>query len=143
MKNSLYSLIVVIVMATAMTSCKNDDNNSPSPSATLNSNLQTGTWRITLFAEDGDNQTSHYSGYNFTFSNGGVVTATNGSNTVTGVWVTGSDDSTPKLILTFTAAPFTELNEDWRVLEQSSTKIRLQHISGGNGGVDDLVFEKI
>lgn len=142
MKKYLHPFIVMFVIATVLTSCKNDDNSSPSPSATLNSNLQAGSWRITLFAEDGDNQTSHYSGYNFTFSNGGVVTATNGSNTVTGVWVTGSDDSTSKLILTFTAAPFTELNEDWRVLEQSGTKIRLQHISGGNGGVDDLVFEK-
>jgi len=142
MKKYILPVIVLLLLSTVLVSCKNDDNSSPSPSATLNSNLQTGTWRITLFAEDGDNQTSHYSGYNFTFGNGGVVTASNGSNTVTGVWVTGSDDSTSKLILTFTAAPFTELNEDWRVLEQSSNKIRLQHISGGNGGVDDLVFEK-
>jgi hypothetical protein len=142
MKKYILPVIVLLLLSTVLVSCKNDDNSAPSPSATLNSNLQTGTWRITLFAEDGDNQTSHYSGYNFTFGNGGVVTASNGSNTVTGVWVTGSDDSTSKLILTFTAAPFTELNEDWRVLEQSSNKIRLQHISGGNGGVDDLVFEK-
>lgn len=143
MKSRILSLLVLFLMTAAMTSCKNDDNSTPSPSSGLNNNLQSGSWRITLFAEDGNNQTSHYTGYTFTFGNGGVVTATNGSNTVTGAWVTGSDDSTSKLILTFTASPFTELNEDWRVLEQSNTKIRLQHISGGNGGVDDLVFEKI
>ena len=94
--------------------------------------------------DNGNDETPHFSGYEFIFSPGGSATASNGSNTVSGTWMTGTDDSQSKLILDFgSTSPFDELNEDWHVLEETSTMIRCEHISGGNGGTDYLTFEKI
>jgi hypothetical protein len=62
---------------------------------------------------------------------------------VPGTWSTGSDDSQKKLYLTFNSPPdFNELSDDWHILEETSTKIRLEDVSGGNGGTDLLTFEK-
>ena len=38
--------------------------------------------------------------------------------------------------------PFEDLNDDWDFISQSSTKIELIDVSGGNGGTDYLTFEK-
>jgi hypothetical protein len=40
------------------------------------------------------------------------------------------------------AAPLDELNEDWRIVEQTAFKITLEHISGGNGDTDRLILER-
>ena len=37
---------------------------------------------------------------------------------------------------------FEDLNDDWDIISQSSSKIELIDISGGNGGTDYLTFEK-
>ena len=44
----------------------------------------------------------------------------------------------------FFASPvdFSELSEDWDIIMNSSSKIELMHVSGGNGGTDLLTFEK-
>jgi len=44
----------------------------------------------------------------------------------------------------FFASPvdFSELSEDWDIITNSSSKIELIHVSGGNGGTDLLTFEK-
>ena len=39
-------------------------------------------------------------------------------------------------------ADFSELSEDWDIITNSSSKIELMHVSGGNGGTDLLTFEK-
>ncbi|MEZ4875479.1 MAG: hypothetical protein R2793_08520 [Flavobacteriaceae bacterium] len=105
--------------------------------------LLAGPWFVSNYDEDGNNQTSNYTGYTLTFATGGSVTATNGTNTFNGTWVvTGS--TTLDLTLDFgTQAPFDEFNEDWDVLSYSSTTVTLQHISGGNGGTDNLVLERL
>lgn len=71
------------------------------------------------------------------------MTATKSGSSVSGNWSTGSDDSQSKLYLTFTAAPFNELNDDWHIVQQTSSMIQLEDVSGGNGGTDYLTFEKI
>jgi hypothetical protein len=45
----------------------------------------------------------------------------------------------------FFASPvdFSELSEDWDIITNSSSKIELIHVSGGNGDTDLLTFEKI
>ncbi len=145
MKNIIPALLMV---CTLFASCKKDDSGaSASASASAlalstNTTVSTGTWRISYFFDDAD-ETSNYAGYSFTFGPGGVVTAVRTGSTVTGTWGTGFDDSRAKLVLAFTAPnDFLELNEDWHILERSDTKIRMQHISGGNGGTDFLTFEK-
>ena len=139
MKNIIKTITLLLLVIAAASSCKKDD----SPSLVDNT-IQKGNWKITFFQDSGNDETSHFSGYEFIFNSDGSVTASNGNNSVSGTWTTGTDDSQSKLILNFgSTAPFDELNEDWHVLEETSTMIRCEHISGGNGGTDYLTFEKI
>ncbi len=61
-----------------------------------------------------------------------------------GTWTTGTDDSTPKFIINFSATngPFEEISEDWQILNASATRVELKHVSGGDGSIDMLTFEK-
>ena len=44
----------------------------------------------------------------------------------------------------FSAPPeFADLSDDWDIVSRSGSRIELIDISGGNGGTDTLVFEKI
>ena len=119
-----------------------DDNGVPSAVAT---NLKSGTWRITTYVDNSNDETADFNGFNFTFNNGGTVSAVNNVLTVTGTWSTGTDDSQSKLDLDFAGSSlsnFLEISEDWEILSQSSTQVSLRHISGGGGGTDLLVFQK-
>ncbi len=143
MKNILFLLIVTV----SLFSCKKDDNTSNSSTITtinLAATASTGTWRITYYYDTDHEETSNFAGYAFTFAGGNVLTATKaGSPTVTGTWTTGTDDSKVKLILSFTTpASFSELSDDWHVIERTDTRIKMQDVSGGNGGTDFLTFEK-
>jgi hypothetical protein len=144
------NLFFIILMSVMLFSCEQDDNSQNNSSGNTNISQQdlNGNWRITYFAEDGKDETFYFSGYTFTFSNN-VVAATKGGTVVNGVYsLSGSSSSSgsisgSKFILTFPETdPWEELNEDWDILEKSANKIKLKHISGGNGGTDDLVFEK-
>ncbi len=129
----------------SVVACSSDDDASNNPSISqVVTNVSSGTWRVTLFSEGGVNQTSDFAGYNFTFAANNVVTAENGSSTVLGTWITGTDDSTLKMILSFDvlAGPFEEISEDWRILSSTSTKLELRHVSGGDGSIDLLTFQK-
>ncbi len=140
----LPEILFILLILVSFSSCKKDDNSSSSNTATvLNSTITQGGWRVTSYIDSGNNETSHYTGYAFTFQSGGVVTATKSGSTVNGTWSSGNDDSTLKLVLNFgTTDPFQELNDDWHVVQQTSTMIKLEDVSGGNGGIDYLTFEK-
>lgn len=137
-----------------LTACSDDDSSSTNgnPTEVVNT-VKQGTWRVTSFTEDTNDETHHFTGYNFTFGDNNVVTATNGTNTYTGTWsVTDSSNSSDDddnnnsdidfNIMFATPENFTELNDDWDILERTDTKIRLRDVSGGNGGTDLLTFEK-
>lgn len=49
--------------------------------------LQSGTWFIEKYLDDGDDETSDFSGYDFTFLSNQNVLATNGSQNVVGIWI--------------------------------------------------------
>ncbi|MFN4197987.1 MAG: hypothetical protein ACK4FS_03055 [Flavobacterium sp.] len=140
------SWVLALLFALPFMSCSSDD--SPSPNAQLITQVQsqivTGSWRVTLFNEDGVNKTSQFEGFDFIFTANGSVTATKNSDLVTGTWVTGIDDSTPKFVLLFTvnSGPFEEISEDWRIMTVTSSQIELRHVSGGDGSIDLLTFTK-
>src|SRR5688572_6691980 len=139
MKTKLSLFAMVALIAALSISC---NENNPTNDDTANT-VKNGTWRITYFYDSDHEETSSFSGYNFTFGSNNIVTATNGTTTITGTWTTGSDDSQVKLILNFgSTVPFDELNDDWHVLELKDVKIRLDDLSGGGGGIDYLTFEK-
>lgn len=140
-------LLFSIFMLNVASTCSNDDDSSSSNNPSIddvNNNVVSGAWNVTLFSESGSTQTSNFSGYNFNFATNGTLTAVNGNTTMTGTWSTGTDDSTPKMYINFNVSngSFEEISEDWRILSNSSSKIELKHISGGDGSIDLLTFEK-
>ena len=138
MKNKLY--LSLIIGALAFVSCNKDDDSNTS-SNVINI-IQQGSWKITLYNDNGVDELYYFTGYSFTFSNG-TATASKNSISVVGTYSSGVDDSQNKLYLDFAAnVPFNEITNDWHIIEETSTKIRLEDVSGGNGGTDYLTFEK-
>ncbi len=137
------------------TCSSSDDDGSPGDNsaviAQINSTVQTGTWHITSFIDSGNDETSNFNGYNFTFNSNGALVADNGSTTVSGTWSitdddNSDDDNSSSNDIDFNigfSSPndFAELSEDWHITSRTSTRIELIHVSGGNGGTDTLTFE--
>lgn len=101
-------------------------------------------WIVALYDEDGNNQTSTYQDFTFTFNMGNEVIAVGNGSTVNGTWmVLGT--STLDMALDFgPTGPLEEFNDDdWDVISYTSTRVELRDVSGGGGGTDTLVFEKL
>jgi hypothetical protein len=144
MKNLKSIALLFLFTLLSMTSCKNSSSSlTPPITPPVTTIVQSGTWKITNYNEKGIDHTSYFAGYSFTFNTNGTITGTNGSKSVSGTYATQIDDSTDKMVLNFSSINnFDELNEDWRIVEKTASKIRLEHISGGNGGTSLLTFEK-
>ncbi|WP_046745919.1 hypothetical protein [Kordia zhangzhouensis] len=158
MKTRLYLFFLVMLSFSLMsTTCENDDDaimDNSQVIAEITDIAETNTWRITSYIDSGQDETTDFTNYTFTFEAGGTVTASNGTNQVTGTWsVTDSsnsnDDSSSDDDIDFnisfnvtTSSVFFDLNDDWDIVTYSSTTISLQDISGGNGGTDTLVFQR-
>ena len=144
----LFILLVGLLCILIAISCTQDEQASPTQNFT-GDDLETGSWKITSFVDSGKDETYHFTGYIFTFSDNGNITANNGNTTINGTWSLdegNSQDDSPDdadLIIFFNIQnDFEELNEDWHLVSQSETRIEFIHVSGGNGGTDTLVFEK-
>ena len=152
-----FILMLSITLMSSMCSSDDDDgtpNNNSQQIAEIENDIQSGTWRITSFIDSGQNETSDFSGYDFSFNSDGSLVATNGTNTQTGTWSITDDDSSDDDSSSdddidfniFFPVPdtnnFEDLNDDWDIVTATSTRIELIDISGGNGGTDMLTFEK-
>ncbi|WP_298759288.1 hypothetical protein [uncultured Psychroserpens sp.] len=159
MKKGLYFGVLILLSFSLMSfSCSDDDDGNPNDNsqqiAQIETTVESGIWRITNFNDSGQNETSDFTGYDFTFNSDGSLVATNGSTTMTGTWsVTddsnSNDDSSSDDDIDFNiffAVPetnnFEDLNDDWDIVSTSSTRIELIDVSGGNGGTDMLTFER-
>jgi hypothetical protein len=152
MKNlKLIPILLCIFMLNVASMCSSDDDNSStnvSQTEVFNT-VSSGTWRITLYNDSGTIKTSNFTGYNFTFSAGGILTATNVANTYSGTWSISDSNSNDDTIndLNFniafsTPAIFVDLTDDWHIQSRTATKVEFIDVSGGNGGTDYLTFEK-
>jgi len=147
---SRLTFMALLTVSLVMTSCTKDEILTDTQvQEEIQSNVKAGTWRITKFVDSGNDETNHFSGYNFTFTSNGDLTASNGVNNYSGTWsITDSnsnDDSPDDLdfnIFFNLTNDFEDLVDDWDILTQTSTRIELKDVSGGNGGTDYLTFEK-
>lgn len=145
-------VFLIIVSLVSLTACSNNNDDGLITNDTrtqIEGHVKELSWRITKYIDSGNNEINHFTGYNFTFGANNILTATNGTNTYIGTWsITDSnsnDDSQDDLDFNvfFASSPdFEELSDDWHFISQTSTKIELIDVSGGNGGTDDLTFEK-
>lgn len=143
-KLKLISILSLLLFVSIGCTDEDDTSNQVSNPTEITSTVTDGVWIVTLYKEDAVVQTDNYAGYSFTFGSDGALSATNGVTTQTGDWSTYIDSGYTKLDIMFTAidGPFEEISEDWNVISRTTTKIELKHVSGGDGSVDYLTFEK-
>ena len=109
--------------------------------------VSSGMWVVTFYFDTDHEETNNFSTYGFSFNTTGSMSATNGVDTYNGTWsVTNSSSNNGDIHfnIMFSSHPdFIEISDDWKVLEYSNTKVELTDVSGGNGGVDFLTFERL
>lgn len=131
-KTSLLSITLILI---TFSSCKKDNT-------TTGGIIHQGTWKVTQYSSNGTDELSYFSGYELTFNDNGNAVAVKSSNSFSGSWNTGTDNSQDKLVLSFGTSPLDKLNNDWHIIEKTTTKFRLEDVSGGNGGTELLTLEK-
>jgi len=122
MKKSLLFLAMASLAILFVSCTKSDDVVSNTGQL-----VTSGNWRVTLFTDSGNDETTDFNGYSFTFSSGGVLMAVKNSVTTTGTW---SVSSSNKFNINLgpkdnTNKPLGELTDDWRIISSNSTEIRL------------------
>ena len=149
MKINLLVGLGILFSSALISSCGEKNNPSETESKKIQAAVTVGDWKITKLEDSGNDETSHFSGYLFQFTDLGIINATKNGSTVSGTWSITSDDSGDDSaydldfnIFFSLTNEFEELNDDWEILTHSSTKIELIDVSGGNGGTDYLTFEK-
>jgi hypothetical protein len=139
------NLLVLGLIACSEDNASTGDDNLPA----VEEILTDGTWRISYFWDTDQDETSHFSGYDFIFEANAVLTASGTNTSNTGSWNltdSNSDDDSPEdlnlVISLISPADFEELREDSDIIHYSEVQIRLEHLSGGGGGTDYLTFAK-
>lgn len=145
MKKTAVLLLFILVGI----SCSNDSTSTTTTQSVVVDAVTTGTWRVSLYNDSGSVKTYLYTSYDFKFGSDGILTANSSSDVSTGTWsVTDSNTSDDTLedldfnIAFATPVSFVDLTDDWSIVSQTTTKIELTSVSGGNGGTDYLTFEK-
>ena len=153
--------ILLLLMTFMFFSCdSSDDNveNSVMDLTEINVTATSGSWVVARFEEDGVDQTSNFFGYSFTFNTDGILNVAKEDLLITGSWSITSDsnsnynddssldadsnDDVDFNIFFSSTSNFEELSEDWEIVSYTETRIELKHVSGGDGSIDVLVFEK-
>lgn len=101
--------------------------------------LTSGNWRISYYHEGDDDETSVYNGFIFTFNTNATITITRNSSTFTGTWLFYEENGLDILEIDFQDDPLDDLDDDWELLEFSSTLIQLKE----EGDDEYLSFTKI
>ena len=85
MNNAGYKLILIGLLIFAFTACDDNSDDSENPNSNPSSSsetIQSSNWEIANYEDD--NETYHFSGYSFDFSDNGEASATNGTSTISG-----------------------------------------------------------
>jgi hypothetical protein len=147
-KNKIqFRLLFLFVITSITINCSKDDKTS-SPGITVaqvNTIITEGTWDVSLYNEAGSIQTSDFSGYSFAFNSNGTLLANAAGTSKTGTWSSTTDSGSVKIPIAFpdeTNEPFKSITDDWLVLTATNIKVELKHVSGEDGSIDLLTFEK-
>lgn len=138
---SIFMAALVIVVV----SCSKNEVAVNSNTTTSNTIVQ-GNWKVTYVTDNNTDHTADFNGFTLKFVAGGTASISNSLLSVSGNWNSYNDDSQNKLSLAFNTTILSfigYLNEDWHILERTTVKIRMEHISGGGGGTDYLTIEKL
>ena len=120
MKLKIHVTSVVLLFLAASCSRSLDNSNATTVASS-------GAWRVTLFTDSGNNETTDFSGYAFAFNSSGLITATKSTNTQNGTWSSGSNKFNINLgPKDNTNKPLGELTDDWQIISVSDSEIKLK-----------------
>lgn len=136
MRKTFTFFFIALTIVGITTSCDLERTDS------IHTTMQRGKWEITLYSDRGVDRTYNFTYYEFTFASNGIVTASKTGFNVNGTWSSGLDNSREKLLISFSNSPLDELNENWEVVYESSSEVRLKH-ENSSGSDDLLTFEKL
>lgn len=141
----LLLLFSVLIMA----SCSSDDDAGDvvtNEFERISSVLPQGTWKVTTLIDGNENHTAAFESFIFTFNEEGSVIAENDLYSETGIWAyrTTAQEG-EQLVLAFNEViPFDEINDDWKIVSVTNTKIELSDDDDNDlDDLDILVFTKI
>jgi hypothetical protein len=146
MKKSLLSLITLSLLA----SCSKWGNSQKQ----INKTAIDGTWVVSSYIDDGDDETADYTTFRLDFLENGTLNATDllssNSNPYVGTWSvtdanSNDDNSLDDLEFNLNFAvnnQLDDLSDDWDIISYTDTEIKLIDVSGGSGGTDYLTLTK-
>ncbi|MEQ1554890.1 MAG: hypothetical protein ABL929_11955 [Ferruginibacter sp.] len=121
-KNRSLSFTLVIVMLTIFTSLQSSTCSKSDDIATINAAPIAGSWRVSYYWDKKD-ETNNFAGYNFSFNANGQISATNGTNTITGAW----SQTSSRFVVNFgNTLIFSDINGDWQIVEKTANSIKLK-----------------
>ncbi|MDD3005349.1 hypothetical protein [Flavobacterium sp.] len=145
--------ITFLIFAIALNySCSSDDGNvlnNQSILAVVNT-MNSGSWKITKYIDNGTNKTEDFSGYNFTFTENNILMVNKATDEIMGSWLVTSNsangnnsDSDLDFIISFSGPEvFLVLTEDWQIKSSNSYTLELIDNNGSNGTNNYLTFER-
>lgn len=145
---SIYLSLCILALSSACSKIQNNQKEL--------TNISTdGTWIVSSYIDDSNDETSDFATFRFNFNEDGVLNATDllssSSTPYTGSWsITDSnsnddDDSLDDLDFNINFAmsnKLDDLSDDWDIVSYTDTEIKLIDVSGGGGGTDYLTFTK-
>ncbi len=103
--------------------------------------MQSGTWFVAQFLDDGDDETADFNGFDFTFLPNDIVSAQNGNQTVPGIWIVSVIGN--ELNFEFDMdSPINGADDDeYKVVQFTETSVTF--VTLNNGMIEDtLIFNK-
>lgn len=115
---------MIVTLVLFFTACDHTGNIT----ATIPLVVTSGTWRVSLFTDNGNDETSDFIGYNFVFNVNGTLMAVKNGTSKPGTW--NANENSNKLMIDLgpkdnNNRPLGELTDDWLILSKSNTEIRL------------------
>ena len=123
-----------------------DDNANDGDVAEIRNILMDGSWAIAKYTDFGEDKTTDFDGYDFSFfAEHKVTVSQNQDPLLDGLWrIIRNTDNKLKVYLNLgEETPFDYLTEDWNVVSITNDRIELSDIRGDDAlVVDVLVFER-
>ncbi len=149
--NNMKTILLSFSLLAVLGACSKWQSNQKQ----INNISTDGTWIVSSYVDDGDDETADFTTFRFTFLESGVLNATDllssNSNPYAGSWsITDSnsnddDDSLNDLDFNINFSvnnKLDDLSDDWDIISYTDTEIKLIDVSGGNGGTDYLTLTK-
>lgn len=119
--------------------CDEPNTNNPE----LSTIIIDGSWYVSNYIDDNENKTYEYYGYTFTFAANGTTVATKNGVLTNGTWSSYVNNGASILDINYVGSTLDHIDENWTVIEYSTTQIKLRHQdSGSNDDIHYLTFTK-